>query len=384
MKKNLFIIMLAFSLLAFPCGNSFAKKAKKYDPIKAPVVIKTEPEEKEVQENIPDINEIEVKETKEKAADVKKDAADAVQEESSEVVETADTKAEEKKEDVKTEPVVHIVPKETPKLIKGNPSNTEIEKFFVDFANLQNKHNIKALKKVYTDDFINTDGYNKTQLFALMNRTYAAYPDLKTEYLVKSISSTKHFAMANVTQKVTATTKDTSKITKDKGTYTATLETIVYLKKIGKEWQIYSEAVLSEVSKLSYGMAKDVSGIIDAPQKVLAGSDYSASVTVETPSGYSSIASVNNTQVVEGYNMSGESFRQVPSDSGTVERVLKANNLNNNEAVVVSVGFTKLTQDMFKKAKMDISGLMILMRRVDIVPENSNHKTDNKAKNEKK
>ena len=82
--------------------------------------------------------------------------------------------------------------------------------------------------------------------------------------------------------------------------------------------------------------------------------------------------------------MNGETFRQVPADSGTIERVLKSNDLNNNEAVVVSVGFTKLTQDMFKKAKMDIAGLMILMRRVDIIPQNSNHNTDSKVKNEKK
>ena len=109
-----------------------------------------------------------------------------------------------------------------------------------------------------------------------------------------------------------------------------------------------------------------------------------ANVVVETPDGYSAIASVNNTQIVENYNMTGESFRQVPVESGLVERVLKANSDNNNEAVVVSVGFTKLTQDMFKKAKMDISGLMILMRRVDIVPENSYHIVNDKAKNAKK
>lgn len=385
MKKSLFVGILVLSLLAFPCGSSFAKKAKKPNPIKAPIVIKTEPEVKEVEENQPDINELDIQEVNkvEEPADVKEVVNTIEPAESADVVDLNEKK-KTIKEDAKVEPVVQIKTKETPKSIAENPCKDEIEKFFTTFSELQNKHNINALKKLYSDDFANTDGYNKTQLFALMTRTYSGYPDLKTDYIVKNIVTTKYFATAQVTQKVTATTKDVSKITKDKGTYNATLETIVYLKKYGKDWKIYSEEVLSEVSTLAYGMAKDVAAQINAPQKVLGGKDYSASVVVETPEGYSAIASVNNTQIVEGYNMNGETFRQVPADGGAVERVFKANELNNNEAVVVSVGFTKLTQDMFKKAKMDISGLMILMQRVDIIPENSNHKFDNSAKNEKK
>ena len=387
MKKTLFIGILVFSILAFSCGDVYAKKAKKQNPITAPVVIKTEPDEQEVKDNVPETKDFEKQDVKAPSKEVqntedKTDKSEKVTKE--EENKTTDNKEEVSQEEVKVEPVVQVKTQELPKKLLVNPCNDEIEQFFVNFSTLQNKHNVNALKKVYADDFVNSDGYNKTQLFALMTRTYNGYPDLKTEYQVNQIYSTKQFAMANVTQKVTATTKDTSKITKDKGVYKATLETVFYLKKFGKEWKIYSEVVQSEVSTLAYGMAKDVDAVINAPQKVLAGSDYSASVTVLTPDGYSAIASINSTQVVEGYDMNGEAFRQVPTEGGTIERVLKANSLNNNEAIVVSVGFTKLTQDMFKKAKMDISGLMILMKRVDVIPENSNHKVVTKAKNEKK
>ena len=282
---------------------------------------------------------------------------------------------------VEMEPVIEK--KVVPVVNLINPCADEIEKFFSEYSEIQNKHNLAALKKVYAEDFINADGYNKAQLFALMTRTFGGYPDMKTEYEVKNIVSTGRYAMVNVRQNVSATTKDTSKITKDKGTYKATLETVFYLKKTGKDWKIYSEAVQSEVSTLAYGMAKDVQAVINAPQKVPAGEDYSASVRVATPEGYSAIASINTAQVVEGYNMNGETFRQVPSDGGSVERVLRSNDKNNNEAVVVSVGFTKLSQDLFKKATLDIVGLMILMQRVDIIPQNSNYAI-NKEKNENK
>lgn len=381
MRKSIFLWALVLTLIVAPINCAFAKKAQKHNPIKDPVIINTKPVE-EIQsepeaEEPAVVDDAEVKEP----VDVKEIINNIEPEESTDVVEADEVKPTEKKDEV---PVVEIRMRTAPKLIVENPSNEQIEEFFVNFSNLQNKHNLNGLKKVYADDFINTDGQNKTQLFALMERTYKGYPDMKTEYQIKHITSTKKYAMATVIQKITATTKDNSKITKDKGTYNATLETVFYLKRMGSEWKIYSEEVQSEISTLAYGMAKDVQGLIDAPQKVLSGNDYSASVIVDTPDGYSAIASINSTQIVEGYNMTGESFRQVPADGGAVERVLKANTDNNNEAVVVSVGFTKLTQDMFKKAKMDISGLMILMRRVDIVPENSNHKVTDKAKNDKK
>ena len=388
MRKSILICLLATILIVSPFGGAFAKKAKKPNPIKDPVIINTKPVEEIKTESEPDGKELdavdesdtEVKEP----VDVKEVINNIEPEESTDVVNTDELQPETQKEEVKVEPVVEIRMRTAPKLVVQNPANEQIEKFFTDFSVLQNKHNLNALKKVYADDFINSDGQNKTQLFAQMARTFAGYPDMKTDYEVKHISSTAQYASANVVQKVSATTRDTSKITKDKGTYSAVLETVFYLKKMGTEWKIYSEAVQSETSVLAYGMAKDVPAVINAPQKVLAGNDYSANVVVDTPDGYSSIASVNSTQLVEGYNMNGETFRQIPADSGSVERVLKANSDNNNEAVVVSVGFTKLTQDMFKKAKMDIAGLMILMRRVDIVPENSNYKVTDKAKNDKK
>ena len=384
MKKSLFLLGLVFALIIFPCGDTFAKKAKKPNPIKAPVVINTKTEQAQEVLEVPDKNELEpVNETDVgEPVDVKEIINAIEPQEASDVVDVKETKTDVEQEETKK--AEEIIPKNKPKLILENPCNSEVEECFTVFSSLQNKHNIVALKKLYTEDFINSDGYNKTQLFALTTRTFAGYPDYKTDYEIKEILSTNQFAMATVVQKISATTKDISKITKDKGTYKATLETVFYLRKAGKDWKIYAEDVKNEESILAYGMAKDVDGIINAPQKVLSGSDFSASVTVDTPEGYSAIASINGAQVVEGYDMNGESFRQVPADNGTIERVLKANELNNNEAVVVSVGFTKLTQDMFKKAKLDIAGLMILMRRVDVIPVNSNHKVNDKAKNGKK
>jgi len=267
--------------------------------------------------------------------------------------------------------------------VKEDANIKSINNFFNTFAKYQNKHNIVALKALYSDDYVNGDGYDKQQLFNLMQKTFDNYPDITNEYSIEEIIVNANYAMIYVKQKTQATTKVASKITNDNGKYNSTLKYIMYIKKEAKSWKIYSEETTYEYSSLAYGMAKDVKTKLNAPQKVLNNSEYSAGLEIDIPAEYTAIASINSTQIVDGFDMQGESFRQVALDKGYLERILKANNSNNNEAVVVSVGFTKQNTDMFKKPKIELSGLLMLMKRVDIIPQTSNHteKKDSKSAN---
>lgn len=253
-----------------------------------------------------------------------------------------------------------------------NLQKSQISNFVKNFEILQNKHDLVGLKKIYSEEFVNTDGFNRNQLFTLMKKTFENYPDFKSSIQIENIVVLNDYAMVFIKQDVNATTKAISKITGDKGSYTAVLQSILYLKKINNSWKIYSENVIFENSKLAFGTAKNVNASLNVPQKVLVDTDYCAGVNIDLPVGFSAIASINNTQIIEGFGLSGETFRQVPPDKASLERVLRANNNNNNEAVVASVGFTQTSEDMFKKPKVDISGLLMLMKRVDIIPETTN------------
>ena len=256
--------------------------------------------------------------------------------------------------------------------IQKSAEENQIEVFIKKVIDAQNAHSISSLKKYYVEEFMNADGFNRKQLFELMEKTYSNFPDIKAVVVVEKMIVSENYAMAYLKQTVNANTRATSKITGDKGVYEANLNTVWYLKKINKDWKIYSEDVTYETSRLAYGKAKDIKAKINAPQMVLANVDYCAGVNIDIPSNFSAIASVNNTQIVQGFDLTGENFRQVNPDKATLERILKANDNNNNEAVVISVGLTEATQDTFKKPKIDISGLLMLMQRVDVVPKNDN------------
>ena len=256
--------------------------------------------------------------------------------------------------------------------IKDELNDKELKSFIETFIEYQNKHNLTALKRLYSDDFVNTDGFNKQQLFDLIDKTYDNYPDITSEYKIENIVVFDNYSMVTINQKIQATTKNPSKITGDNGEYNADLRVVMYLRREANSWKIYAEDTLFEYSSIAYGTAKGLKAKLNAPQKVLNGAEYSAGVDVEIPNDFTAIASINATQIVEGFNLQGESFRQVDLNKGYLERIIKANSSNNNEAVVVSVGFTQQNQDMFKKPKIEISGLLMLMQRVDIVPATSN------------
>jgi len=270
---------------------------------------------------------------------------------------------------------VNVSECEKPKEEIQNKDIETLQKFIVNFEKLQNKHNLTALKQLYTEDFVNADGYNKTQLFNLISQTLANYPNIQNTYEISEIILTDKFATIFINQTVSATTKELSKITNDKGEYSAKLKTVMYLRRFNNKWKIYSEDVNYEYSALAYGSAKGVQAKINAPLKVLANTDYSAGVSINVPEGYNAIASINSTQLADKYKMASESYRQISKDNPTLERIIKANNIANNEAVMVSIGFTKQGNDMFKKPKIELSGLLILFQRVDIIPANSNYTT---------
>ncbi len=295
--------------------------------------------------------------------------------------------ADDEKYDKKSEQCVDAECSENVCPVKQEPSEEEIlnaknvealKKFLADFEKIQNKHNLSALKNLYTDDFVNSDGYNKTQLFNLISQTLKNYPDIKNDYEVEEIIANGNYATVFLNQTVNATTKTVSQITNDKGEYTAKLKVVEYLKKYNNKWKIYAEDVNYEFSSLAYGSAKGVVARVNTPQKVLAGNDYCAGVEVKIPDGYNAMASINSTQLVENFKPDNEKYRSMPAENTSLERVLKANNDNNNEAVVIAVGFTKQDNDMFKKPKIELSGLLMILKICHIIAANTNLNVNDK------
>ncbi len=270
-----------------------------------------------------------------------------------------------------------------PKQIAADVQKKEIKQFFDNYEKAFNSHNVKKILALHDADYINSDGLNSAQYSKLLQRTFDNFPDIKTKIEILDITSNTKYVIVFLSENKQAVTKSASKITNDNGIFKSEEKKVVYLEEFNGIWKIYSDNIIEEASITSYGIGKDVSAELIVPQRVLAGNDYSAAVYVFPPEGYSAMASINNGQLSEDFVHKGSGYRSVNRKTGLLERMFKANIENNNEYVIASVGFSKVSSSMFKDSALDLKGLIMLMKRVNIIPNTRNvelQKAENSAK----
>ena len=258
------------------------------------------------------------------------------------------------------------------KQIADEQQKKEIKVFFKDYEKAYNSHNVKKILAFHDADYINSDGLNQIQYSKLLQRTFDNFPDIKTKIEILDITTNTKYVIVYLAEKKNATTKSASKITNDNGLFISEEKKIVYLEEFNGIWKIYSDNIIEEASVTSYGIGKDVSAELIVPQKVLSDNDYSAAVFVFPPEGYSAMASINNGQLSEDYAHKSNGYRSVNRKTGLLERMFKANSENNNEYVIASVGFSKVSSSMFKDSALDLKGMIMLMKRVNIIPNTKN------------
>ena len=259
-----------------------------------------------------------------------------------------------------------------PRQIAIDQQEKELQQFFDNYEKAYNSHNVKKILALHENDYVNSDGLNISQYAKLLQRTFDNFPDINTKVEVLDITPNTKYAIAYISEIKHATTKSESKITNDKGNFKSEEKKIIYLEEFNGIWKIYSDNIIEESSITSYGIGKDVSAELIVPQKVLTNSDYSAAVFVFAPEGHSAMASINNGQLSEDFVHKGSGYRSVNRNTGLLERMFKANCENNNEYVIASVGFSKVSSTMFKDSALDLKGLIMLMKRVNIIPNTKN------------
>ena len=270
-----------------------------------------------------------------------------------------------------------------PRQIAAEQQGKEIKQFFENYEKAFNSHNVKKMLSLYEDDYINADGLSISQYSKLLEKTFDNFPDIKTQIKILDITSNTKYAIVYIAESKHATTKSPSKITNDKGIFKSEEKKVVYLEEFNGIWKIYSDNIIEESSITSYGIGKDITAELIVPQKTLVNSDYSAAVYVFAPEGYSAMASINNGQLREDFIHKGSGYRSVSRKTGLLERMFKANCENNNEYVIASVGFSKVSSSMFKDSALDLKGLILLMKRVNIIPNTKNVELQKAAESEK-
>lgn len=233
-----------------------------------------------------------------------------------------------------------------------------------------NSHNLEGLSTLYTADFMNNDGYNKKLYMSLVQDTWDTYSDITYDAVIEEMEIDNNFATITTRETAVATVTSNEDVIEATGELYSRGKCIYYLTKVGEDWKIRAEQILEEKTSLKYGDARYTDIDLISPNQVPAGSEYSASLKLDLPKEDIVIASIGKERMVYPQVKCEEVFRKLPEDQ-VLERVFRANTDNLNEYTVASVGITKAEPASDTTVRVYMSGLAILMTRVNIIPQNN-------------
>lgn len=260
----------------------------------------------------------------------------------------------------------------------------EVKKTLLMHLKYSNNYDLENLKSLYSDNYVNADGFSKDIYFDLVKKTWGSYPDIKYKMSIKSIDIYENVAVAQVSEYADATTDSVSGLVNERGYLESSSESIYYFENINDEWLITSDYIACEKTFLGYGSAKYLNAKILAPCQIPANRQYTTSLKLEVPKDNLVIASIGREQITYPQNVADEVFRKFP-ESEILERVFTSNDKNLNEYAVASFGITKAEVTDKREIKISITGLGFIMSRVNVIPKNEfikATKADEKLKNE--
>jgi len=235
----------------------------------------------------------------------------------------------------------------------------EKQKFFL------NHSKIDKLEELYSDDYFNNDGFDRETLFKLYQDTLDNHPDIKYDVIITKITADGDYATVKTVNKSTATTANKSSITNDNGLLSIDMETIFYLENKGGTWQIVSEQTISERTSLLYGECKNADIKLYSPEFLPSDKEYTVGLQIpEKYSGYA-MGSLKKELITYPSQDPNDIFKTFDS-LGMIERIFRTNKQGKNETVSASVAFAKPTVKADKSLDFKISGLGVLLQRVNI------------------
>lgn len=246
----------------------------------------------------------------------------------------------------------------------------QIKKLLETHNNFANRHDLKNLSTLYTDTYVNNDGFDKKVYFKSIEATWQACKDLTYTTDIIDIEITGDYANVNVIETAIGTVTDTIESMPVTGEIHSISTGIYHLVKINGNWFISGETALSDESSLLYGDARFMNIEILAPAQVSSGETYTSTVKVDTDEKTFIMGSIDHDPITYPAGSPKNELRAMPQ-SQILERVLKANTDNLNEYTIASLAISKAKQTNEKNFQIYVAGLACVMRRVNVIPKNN-------------
>mgnify|MGYP004673563135 FL=1 len=245
-----------------------------------------------------------------------------------------------------------------------------------------NKYDLDGLSKLYSENFVNSDGFNKEVYFKLIKETWDTYPDIIYKTQINNIEFSDNYATVTVNETAIATSTEKVGEISVIGELYSTSKCVYFLEKQGSKWLINSEKIINETSTLKYGDARYTKIELNAPKQIGANQDYTSTLKVKAPKDTLVIASINKENIIYPQTKSNEAFRKLPEDN-ILERVFHSNSNNVNEYTVASIGITRAENYTNNQIRVYMGGLAFIMTRVNVIPENKFVKIENENESKK-
>ena len=256
---------------------------------------------------------------------------------------------------------------------------SQVESFLKKYIDYSEKNDLKKLKELYSDTYVNNDGFDKHTIFEMMESVSMVYTDMKYDTNIEKIEIDGNYAKVKIHEKACAQTNtQPSNRINDKGIVVSDINYIDYLIKEGNKWKIQSTYMLSEEVTMKYGEAKNMDIKITSPETVGAGIPYEVSVCANNPDGSFALGSIVNEPIIYPQKDSIDSFRAVKNEK--ISRILTSNKNNNNEYVTVSIALTRAEVEP-TAININMTGMALAMKRVNVLPySQKKDKVDDKEK----
>lgn len=241
-----------------------------------------------------------------------------------------------------------------------------------------NGHKLNNLKSLYTENFVNNDGFRKEVYFKSVQETWDECKDLTYETKILSADINGDYAAVMVEEKATGTVLEQLDTGAASGEIHSKSTGIYHLEKNGDKWLISGETLINDESSLLYGESRFMNIELEAPSQIASGESYTVTVKVDLKNNDTYIlGSIDKDPVTYPTNIPNPPMRVMPQ-SRVLERVLKANTDNIPEYAVASLAISKAKDTSYGDYKVYMAGLACLMKRVNVIPKNNFIKVEEK------
>ncbi len=248
---------------------------------------------------------------------------------------------------------------------------TAVQEVLRDLMAASNRHEMDGVLRHYSPNFSSGDSLSLKDIRGLIQDTWKMFPDIKYDSQVLEIRINGGWATVESIDTATATAKVDPVISSKPGTMKSRSRGMLYLHKVGKQWEIVSDATLYEKATIIYGPFDNVDIDVESPEQVFSGDAYTAKVKVGVPSGNIAFATLSQEPLTYPQHSSKDKFRTLSTDKTDLERIFKANASNNNEVVTATVGFTEIGQDDQERPTINLKGILTVVKRVNVIPKSS-------------